>query len=100
MHQAGAGISSAALWAGVPSVPLPMHTDQPFWARRLVAPSAATAPMRLKHLSADRLGANLQEAMTSSTLREGAQAVRDAMAHDDGTQPLRSWLRQLPGPRA
>lgn len=98
-HQAGAGISSAALRAGVPSVPLPMHTDQPFWARRLVALSAATSPIPLKRLTAGQFGSNIEEAMTSTILRDGARAVRDRLIHEDGTQPLRSWLRQLSGSR-
>ncbi len=99
-HQAGAGIASAALRAGVPSVPLPMHTDQPFWARRLVALSAATSPIPLKRLTAAQFASTIEEATTSTTLREGARAARDRLILEDGTQPLRSWLRQLSGSRA
>lgn len=95
VHHAGAGVSSAALRAGVPSVPLPMHTDQPFWARRLASLSAATAPVPLKKVTADVLADLIRTATTSERLREGAQGLRDALATEDGTLPLRSWLRSL-----
>ena len=95
VHQAGAGVTAAALRAGVPSVTLPMHTDQPFWARRLAALSAGTDPIPMKRITADALVARITEAATSQTLRDGASRVREAIVHEDGTAPLRAWLRRL-----
>ncbi|KQR17324.1 glycosyltransferase [Cellulomonas sp. Leaf334] len=95
VHQAGAGISAAALRAGVPSVPLPIHTDQPFWARRLTALQAASSPLPVKQVTAAKLAARIEDAASSTTLRQGAQAVRAAMAGDDGTRPLRAWLERI-----
>lgn len=94
VHQAGAGISSAALRAGVPSVPLPTHTDQPFWARRLAALGAATKPIPIKKVDAAALAAAIEQARSSERLREGARAVSAAMSDEDGTLPLRQWLRR------
>ncbi|WP_051510308.1 glycosyltransferase [Intrasporangium oryzae] len=95
VHQAGAGVTSSALRAGTPSVPVPTHTDQPFWARRLGALSAGTAPVPMKRLTADALATRLGEATSSKALRDGAAQVARALAAEDGTMPLRSWLRRL-----
>lgn len=48
VHHVGAGITATALQAAIPSVPLPMHTDQPFWARRLVASARPQTRFRSK----------------------------------------------------
>ncbi|MFC7471430.1 glycosyltransferase [Actinomadura keratinilytica] len=45
VHHAGAGTVASALRAGIPSVPVPVTADQPFWAGRLTALGAATAPV-------------------------------------------------------
>ncbi|WP_421735592.1 glycosyltransferase [Cellulomonas sp.] len=95
VHQAGAGITAAALRAGIPSVPLPIHTDQPFWARRLTQLRAGTSPLPVKQVTGETLAARIEEAASSSALRDGAEAVRDAMANEDGTAPLRAWLATL-----
>lgn len=97
VHHAGAGMVSAALGAGVPSVPMPMHTDQHFWARRLVAVGAASDPVPMKRADGARLAAAVREATSSRSLRDGAQAVRDGLRGEDGTRPLRTWLGELAG---
>jgi UDP:flavonoid glycosyltransferase YjiC (YdhE family) len=95
VHQAGAGVMSAALRAGTPSVPVPMHTDQPFWARRLRDLGAATAPLPMKRLTAAALTAHIDEATASSAMRDSAAEVARLLADGDGTAPLRAWLRRL-----
>ncbi|WP_143517456.1 glycosyltransferase [Pseudonocardia sp. MH-G8] len=95
VHQAGAGITSATLRAGIPSVTLPVHTDQPFWARRLVALDAGTEPIPAKDADGGRLAAAITTALSSRQLRDGAHAVRDALRGENSTLPLQSWLRRL-----
>jgi sterol 3beta-glucosyltransferase len=97
VHQAGAGITSAALRAGVPSIPLPMHTDQPFWARRLVALDAGTPAIPMRRVDGPGLAAAIDSALSSRRRHDGARAVRDALRGEDGTLPLRRWLHQLGG---
>ncbi|MGW7018674.1 glycosyltransferase [Streptomyces decoyicus] len=97
VHHAGAGITATALQAAVPSVPLPMHTDQLLWARRLVALGAATDPIPIKRVDGPLLAAAITQAHSNQRLRGGAQAVRHAMHSEVGTQPLRDWLRRAAG---
>ena len=94
VHQAGAGVTAAALRAGIPSVPLPIHTDQPFWARRLAALGAATRPIPIKKVNGALLADAITHARSNKQLRDGARAVRAAMNGEDSTRPLRDWLRQ------
>jgi sterol 3beta-glucosyltransferase len=92
VHHAGAGVASSALRAGTPSVSLPLHTDQPFWARRLHQLSAGTRPAPMKKVTAGQLAALLTEAATSQGLKHGAQALQAAVTKEDGTLALRRWL--------
>ncbi|MFF8786355.1 glycosyltransferase [Streptomyces sp. NPDC015125] len=97
VHHAGAGITATALQAAIPSVPLPMHTDQPFWARRLAALGAATDPIPIKGVDGPLLAAAITHASANQRLRDGARAVRQTMHAEAGTQPLREWLRRAAG---
>ncbi|MEU5085419.1 glycosyltransferase [Streptomyces sp. NPDC021356] len=63
VHHAGAGTSAAALRAAVPSVPVPVAADQPFWAARLTALGAAPGPLPFAELTAERLAAALDSAV-------------------------------------
>ena len=48
VHHSAAGTTASGLRAGIPAVPVPVRTDQQFWAHRLaslgVSPGAATVP--------------------------------------------------------
>ncbi|MFG2918062.1 glycosyltransferase [Kitasatospora sp. NPDC048298] len=84
VHHAGAGTAAATLRAGVPSVPVPVTADQPFWAGRLTRLGAATPPIRFADLTADRLAAAIRRAVEEQRLRERAQEAARAMAKEDG----------------
>ncbi|MCG6497782.1 glycosyltransferase [Kitasatospora sp. A2-31] len=84
VHHCGAGTTAAALRAGVPAVPVPVMADQPFWASRLTALGAATAPVPFAELTADRLAAALRRAVRDDALRTRARATARAMAAEDG----------------
>jgi len=52
VHHAGAGTTAAGLRPGIPTVSVPMITDQPFWASRITALGAGPAAIPYKSLSA------------------------------------------------
>ncbi|MEU3712712.1 glycosyltransferase [Streptomyces catenulae] len=99
VHHAGAGTSAAALRAGVPSVPVPVTADQPFWAGRLATVGAATPPIPFAALSddeaADRLAAALLHATTESALRARAADAARRMAAEDGIAAVVSAVARL-----
>ncbi|MFI9026474.1 glycosyltransferase [Streptomyces sp. NPDC053560] len=88
VHHCGAGTTAAGLRAGVPTVPVPVTADQPFWAARLTALGAATAPLPLASLTGpsavDRLAAAIRTAVHDTGMRERARAAAVRMAAEDG----------------
>lgn len=88
VHHCGAGTAAAGLRAGVPTVPVPVTADQPFWAARLAALGAATAPVPFRDLSADHGVARLADALTRATAaparRDRATAAARRLAAEDG----------------
>ncbi|MQS15841.1 glycosyltransferase family 1 protein [Streptomyces kaniharaensis] len=84
VHHAGAGTAAAVLRAGVPSVPVPVTADQPFWAGRLTRLGAATRPIPFAELTAARLADAIRQAVEGGALRGRAEAASRAMAEEDG----------------
>jgi UDP:flavonoid glycosyltransferase YjiC (YdhE family) len=70
VHHGGCGTSAAAIRAGVPSVPVPVALDQPFWADRLHRLGVGTAPVRASGLT----GRSLAEALRVATGDPGMAA--------------------------
>ncbi|WP_399089745.1 glycosyltransferase [Streptomyces sp. BBFR2] len=101
VHHAGAGTSAAALRAGVPSVPVPVTADQPFWARRLAALGAATPPIPFAGLAADdaagQLAAALTRATTEPSYRARAADAAHRMAAEDGIAAVVCAVARLAG---
>ncbi|MEV7213435.1 glycosyltransferase [Kitasatospora cineracea] len=84
VHHAGAGTSAAALRAGVPSVPVPVAADQPFWAARLARLGAATGPVPFKELTAERLAEEIRRAVREPAFRARAEAAAGVLGREDG----------------
>ncbi|ANH94806.1 UDP-glucose--sterol glucosyltransferase [Streptomyces sp. SAT1] len=84
VHHAGAGTSAAALRAGVPSVPVPVTADQPFWAARLTALGAAPAAIPFTGLTPERLADALDRAVRAPALTRSAATVAGRLAGEDG----------------
>lgn len=78
VHHAGAGTTAAGLRAAVPSVPVPVMTDQPWWAARLVRLGVSPGVLPLAGLNADRLAEALRRATGDPryTLRAAELAAR------------------------
>ena len=84
VHHCGAGTAAGALRAGVPTVGVPAIGDQPFWAKRLrdLGVSPATIPQR--QITAERLAAAIQAALTDNTIRENTKHIAAHIAAEDG----------------
>lgn len=96
VHHAGAGTTAAGLLAGVPAVPVPIFTDQPFWAQRIHQLDAAAQPIAYKHLTTRRLAASIDEVLANEDLASGAQRIaRRLAAEPDSSIPVARALEQL-----
>jgi sterol 3beta-glucosyltransferase len=84
VHHGGCGATAAALRAGRPSVVIPFAGDQMFWARRLHALGAATAPIPYATLTAEALAAAIGDVLADPAHEQCAQAMAAALAREDG----------------
>ena len=83
VHHGGAGVTHAALRAGLPSVIVPVFGDQPLWARRVFQLGAAAPPVPAKRLTADTLAAALR-LTAGNEMRRRAAALGERMGREDG----------------
>ncbi|MFJ9669936.1 glycosyltransferase [Streptomyces sp. NPDC101221] len=97
VHHGGAGTSAATLRAGVPAVTVPVTADQPFWAGRLAALGAATAPIPFRSLTAERLADSLHQAVKRQSHSRAAARAAQHMATEDGTGQAIKTIRRLTG---
>ena len=97
VHQAGAGITAACLRAGKPGIPLPLHTDQFFWARRAHELGAAVTPLTGKRVNGDVLRSRVEEAISNPVFRRRAVEIGARLIDGDSTAPLRRWAAACDG---
>ncbi|MGH3402700.1 MAG: glycosyltransferase [Streptosporangiaceae bacterium] len=95
VHHAGAGTTAAGLRAGVPTVSVPMITDQPFWAGRVTALGAGPKAVPYKSLTSDSLSAAISDAVSRDLYRTRVQEIAKQLAIEDGTLPVIRALDRL-----
>jgi len=95
VHHAGAGTTAAGLQAGMPTVSVPMITDQPFWASRVTGLGAGPKAIPYKQLSAGSLTAAISDAVNRGSYRTRAQEIAKQLASEDGTLPVIRALDHL-----
>jgi UDP:flavonoid glycosyltransferase YjiC (YdhE family) len=83
VHHGGAGVTGAALRAGLPSVVVPVFADQPFWGRRVFRLGAGPAPIPARHLTSDNLASAIR-ATANPQIRERAAALGGQIRSEDG----------------
>lgn len=93
VHHAGAGTTAAGLRAGVPTVSVPIYTDQPFWAARITSLGAGPQPVPYKDLTTERLAEAITQATTTTSYTSRARQLAAALASEDGTAPVVTALQ-------
>ncbi|MFD3655241.1 glycosyltransferase [Streptomyces sp. NPDC058620] len=88
VHHAGAGTTAAGLRAGVPSLPVPVMADQPFWASRLYQLGVAPRPLPFQDLTAEALGDAINACLSEPAYRRRAAALAHRIAAEDGATPV------------
>jgi sterol 3beta-glucosyltransferase len=84
VHHAGAGVTGAALQAGLPSVTVPVFGDQPFWARRVFELGAGPRPIPAKRLSIEALASAIRSATDDEKIRCRAADIGRQIRAEDG----------------
>jgi sterol 3beta-glucosyltransferase len=96
VHHGGAGTVAASLRAGIPTVVIPFHADQPYWGRRVHALGAGPPPIPVARLSATGLAQALRQALDDASMRQRAQAIGAAIRAEHGVasavQVIAQWM--------
>lgn len=90
VHHAGAGLR-----AGVPTVSVPIYTDQPFWAARITSLGAGPQPVPYKELTTERLAYAITQTITTPAYAARAGQLAAVLATEDGTTPVVAALRAV-----
>jgi sterol 3beta-glucosyltransferase len=95
VHHAGAGTSGAALRAGLPTVTVPVMTDQPFWAERIHKLGAGPQPIPFEDLTPSRLAVAIRQALDDPRHRDRATELARLVNEDDGAGAVARRIDQL-----
>jgi UDP:flavonoid glycosyltransferase YjiC (YdhE family) len=95
VHHGGAGTTSAALRAGVPSIVIPFFGDQPFWGNRIAELGCGTEPIPRKKLTAENLAEAIQMAVTDRSTCETAANLGEKIRAENGIAKAVAIVNQL-----
>ena len=83
VHHGGAGVTGAALRAGLPSVVVPIFGDQPFWGQRLFDLGAGAQPIPAARLTSGALTDALRRT-AEPDMRRRANELARLIGQEDG----------------
>ena len=84
VHHGGAGTTAAGLRAGVPTIVVPFFGDQPFWGRRAADLGVGPQPIPRKKLTAEKLAAALEQALTDGRMQHRAAVLGEQIRAEKG----------------
>jgi UDP:flavonoid glycosyltransferase YjiC (YdhE family) len=84
VHHCGAGTTGAGVRAGVPAIGVPVISDQPFWADRLVRLGVSPGLVPFRKLAAAPLAALIRQAVNEPGYARRAAEVASAVGAEDG----------------
>lgn len=83
VHHAGTGTAAEVMRSGTPSVCIPFHGEQRFWAQAMWTIGVASEPIPRAGLTSEALAASLHAA-TSDSIRTRARSVGAEIRSEDG----------------
>ena len=99
VHHGGAGTTSAALRAGVPSVIVWYMLDQPYWGNLLARLELGPKPLQRLGLTAEALAERIAESLSNPVYRDNCTKVAHQLANERGlavaVQAISSYIGQL-----
>lgn len=100
IHHGGAGTTAAGLRAGKPMLISPFSGDQPFWARRMHELGVATAPLREKEMSVERLSDRIRDMTTNTAMQQQAKQLAALIHKENGVSVAADYIEQQVSRRA
>ncbi|MCA2215049.1 glycosyltransferase [Jidongwangia harbinensis] len=84
VHHGAAGTTAASLRAGRPVIPVPIATDHPFWADRLVRLGVSAGALPPRRLTAERLARAVRTVLDEPRYAAAAGALAGRIGAEDG----------------
>jgi sterol 3beta-glucosyltransferase len=84
VHHGGSGTTGMGLWAGTPTIVVPFLFDQFFWGSRVARLGVGPPPIPRRALSAERLAAAIDVAVSDAGIRQRAAALGAQIRAEDG----------------
>jgi UDP:flavonoid glycosyltransferase YjiC (YdhE family) len=94
VHHGGAGTTAEGLRAGVPAVVTPFIVDQRFWGARVKALGTGPAPIPRRSLTAERLAAAIDTALTDAGMKAKAVRIGEAVRAENGLENAVNFIRR------
>lgn len=94
VHHCGAGTSHQAVASGVPSIPVPISMDQPFWADRLHDLGVAAKPLNPRKSNVEHVWRAIAE-VEAEPVRFRAAQLAERLASEDGLNTAVTYLERL-----
>ncbi|MEL4504653.1 glycosyltransferase [Luteococcus sp. H91] len=94
VHHCGAGTTHAMVRAGVPSIPVPITVDQPYWARQLFRLGLGTRPLDPRRLRPEDVAVAVGQV---DSLLPRVRQVSIRLGTEDGPATAITRLRQIAG---
>jgi sterol 3beta-glucosyltransferase len=95
VHHGGAGTTAAGMRAGVPSILVPFHGDQPFWGWLVAKRGVGPASIPYKKLSAERLAIAIKEIDANQEMRDRAASLGTKIRAEDGVAQATALIQKL-----
>lgn len=92
VHHGGAGTTAAGVRAGIPTIVVPFHGDQPFWGRRVSVLGIGPNPVPRKRLTARLLADAILAATQSEDMRARAFAMGAKVRGEEGVATAVEWI--------
>jgi UDP:flavonoid glycosyltransferase YjiC (YdhE family) len=93
VHHGGAGTTSAAMRAGVPSFAATFIADQQFWGRRIVSLGCGPGPIAFRKLGVDELARRIRALVDTPAYRDGAIEIGRKLRGENGAARAAAALR-------
>lgn len=94
IHHGGAGTTAAGLTAGVPSIIVPFHGDQPFWGQKVRELGVGPKPIPRKELTISKLTKAIEEVGKSKEIIENAAKRGSEIRAENGIQKAISVINE------
>lgn len=95
IHHGGAGTTSAALRAGIPSVVIPFGLDQSFWGRRVHNLGVSIKPILPSQLTAKKLAMSIRSVLENKQIRYRATLLGEKIRAENGVENAITIIEQV-----